>query len=108
MKNQILLISGHTGVGKTTATNKIADWLQNNYTLKDKIDTGYQGVDYLYFSEGKDKKGKFVRIVVNTAADNIPCRDKLDTFLQQHPCNILISAIRIYDFPTSSPNFDLI
>ncbi|MCR5045795.1 MAG: hypothetical protein K6A42_04405 [Treponema sp.] len=97
MVKSVLLVGGVPNTGKTTTLNTISKKLKKNgYALIKSQNTGMQRKDKLYFLEGKDSKGKNVSIVINTAADDVKSINNFDVFLQENPCDIIITAIRSF------------
>ena len=68
----VLLISGYKSAGKTESTKMIKNMLvASSYTLVKSEKTGQPQKDRLYLLEGNTSKGKAVRIVINTASDDL-------------------------------------
>lgn len=97
MTKAILLIGGASNTGKTAATNFIAqELIKNGYNLVQSQPTGYPSIDMLYLLQGNDNKGIPVDIVINTAADDDMSINNFDSFLQQFPCDIIVTAVRSF------------
>ena len=88
MASSVLLVGGASSSGKSNLTNLIAEELcKNGYKqVVQPVSTGMKGKDWLYLLEGTDKSGNLVRIVVNTASDDIKSINNLDSFLFANSC----------------------
>lgn len=93
MADKVLFISGYSNTGKTTTTTEIIKLLSNNgYRKVSSQPTGQQNIDEICLFEGLDKTGNNIKIVINTAADNVASVNNFDSFLSQNPCDIIITA----------------
>ncbi|MBR4247504.1 MAG: hypothetical protein IKQ13_10955 [Treponema sp.] len=98
MAKAVLRIGGYTNTGKTTTTNFIAqELIQNGYTQIKSPFTGNDPNDHLYLLCGKDNSSAKINIVINTASDDSTTINNFDTFLQQNPCDIIITTIRSFN-----------
>ena len=93
MADKVLFISGYSNTGKTTTTTNIIKFLSNNgYTEIYSLPTGQPSIDKICLFSGLDKTGNNIKIVINTAADNVASVNNFDSFLSQNHCDIIITA----------------
>lgn len=93
MADKLLFISGYSNTGKTTTTTNIIKLLSNNGYIKKSFQaTGQQNIDEICLFEGLDKTKNNIKIIINTAADDVASINTFDSFLSTNPCDIIITA----------------
>jgi len=95
------LFGGAVNVGKTEAVVRIVYYLTGKgyRILVGNVPPLNQPSDFCVLLEGKNLKGKKIRIIVNSAADIEQNIDDLASFCLANNHDIVISAVRCEGYP---------